>query len=634
MHIGKKASRKKNRLWWFVSAAVVLGGAIGAIAMLSGANKTNRPDLLLHTVKFEDLDLTVIERGALESAVNKDVVCNVKSTKGGNFSTQIKWIIDDGTQVVKGQHLVDLESAALEDQQQAQKIALTQARSAHIKARGDHRSVAKENAELLLKAENVLRGAELDLEKYLGLPRGTIMKLKPEIRAQYIAELEHGVEEFLTKHAHEFPKLDGEYKQLVDEVNGKIELALAEYEQWKDKASYSQRMVIKGYVTQSQAQADESRLSSATETLKSLMTSKRLLQTFTAQRAVQNLCSILKEAEIAYSRTVIQCEAREEVLREDLEARRQIEVQEKEKLEDIETQIRNCKIYAPQDGMVVYYMPDQSRFGGGSNQSIIAQGEPVRESQKIMRIPNLDKMQVVARVHEATISRIKPDVRNYTGASDGLLAGMLLNPPYISQLVLLNNKVFDDFRRLPEVEPHDFHLVSKGQSATVRVDAYNDRPLRGHVKSVATVASQDYYTSDVKVYQTWVSIDEPLKGLKPGMSAEVTIHVENKLERVLAVPVQAILGGPEQGNKREIFVMTDDGPQKRDIIVGLNNDKMAEIRDGLEEGDRVITNPKVLLGDKAKVREPGEEKTASGKGKGKKKSDGDAQPPADKSGKK
>src|SRR5262249_6843725 len=137
----------------------------------------------------------------------------------------------------------------------------------------------------------------------------------------------------------------------------------------------------------------------------------------------------------------------------------------------------------------------------------------------------------------------------------------------------------------------------------VRVDAYPTRVLKGHVKTVATVASQqDWLSADVKVYQTMVSIDEPLPGLKPGMSAEVTIFTDSHRDHVLTVPVQAILGSADMGSKRKVYVMTPKGPEQRDVRIGLSNDKMAEVSDGLQEGEEVVLNPRVLLSDKEKAQ--------------------------------
>src|SRR5262249_29296399 len=143
--------------------------------------------------------------------------------------------------------------------------------------------------------------------------------------------------------------------------------------------------------------------------------------------------------------------------------------------------------------------------------------------------------------------------------------------------------------------------LDAGQSARVRVDAFPDKVLKGHVKTVATVASQqDWLSADVKVYQTMVAIDEPLPGLKPGMRAEVTIFTDSHRERAVTVPIQAIMGSVDMGSKRKVYVMTPRGPKEREIEVGLSNDKMAEVLDGLEEGDEVVVNPRALMSDKEK----------------------------------
>ena len=145
---------------------------------------------------------------------------------------------------------------------------------------------------------------------------------------------------------------------------------------------------------------------------------------------------------------------------------------------------------------------------------------------------------------------------------------------------------------------------------------------------MATVSSQqDWLSSDVKVYATKVKIDDSLPGLKPGMSAEVTITIGDVLEHVLTVPVQAIVGSADLGKHRKCVVMTPQGPQERDIVVGMSNDKMAEIKEGLKEGDDVVLNPRAVLGDKIKTGKPGKEKGASGEGGGEKGKGGKARPP-------
>ena len=284
----------------------------------------------------------------------------------------------------------------------------------------------------------------------------------------------------------------------------------------------------------------------------------------------------VREAEETLKHTKIQAKAKDATADGDRQAKKSVYDQELSKYKDIEEEIKKCKLFCAKSGMVVYYVSEQSRSGFGSQQSIVSQGEPVREGQKLIRIPNLKKMLVNTKVHEAMVSRIRGEERD------------------------ANNKV-----------------IYRGQPALVRVDAYPDKVMKVHVKSVATVASQqNFLSSDVQLYQTMVAIDEPLKGLKPGMTGEVTIVVDNSLEHVLTVPLQAIIGTPAMGATRKCFVLTADGPIEGEIVLGMSNQRMAEVRSGLEEGEEVVLNPAKLVGDKEKVRQPGALNNAEGAGEG------------------
>ena len=148
--------------------------------------------------------------------------------------------------------------------------------------------------------------------------------------------------------------------------------------------------------------------------------------------------------------------------RTDRDSKKSVHEQEFTKYKDIEEEIRKCKLYAPIDGLVVYYVPEQTRFGVG-RQALVAQGEAVTENQKLMQIPDLKHMYVNAKVHEALISQIH-----------------------------------------------------KGLPASVRVDAMANRRLKAHVETVAnTPSQQDFFASDVKVYATKAYIEEEVEGLFP-----------------------------------------------------------------------------------------------------------------------
>lgn len=595
-----------------VVGAVIAAGVL--IYAFKGTSKTNRPDLLLHTVKLEDLDLTVVERGALESADNRDIICKVKAGSKGNYATTIKWVIDDGTLVKKGQPIMTLDSSALEDQFRAQKIQVETKQAELVQAESEYKIQLSTNESLVENARSAIQLKELELEKYVGLPKGTLSGRKRDISKVLLLAMDSDLESFLARNRDTFPDLQGEFHKSLNDLGGQIELARADVEMWNDRLAYSRRMELKGYLSTAQVQADESRLVGSKETLKKLETDKLLLQRFVSQVEVKTRVAAVQEAWRAFDRAMSEAEANEVKAEAKRRTARSVYLQEADKLREIEDQVRECKIHAPQDGMVVYYIPESSRWSQ-SERGLIQQGASVQEGQKMMRIPDLTKMQVSTRVHEAMVSRIKGDDRRSTGVHESVIAGLALNFSPVCAILPLHEVNLEDQR--DEYRVHEYYDATRGQPALIRVDAFPERQLKGHVKTVATVASAtDWMASDVKVYSTVVSIDEPLRGLKPGMSAEVTIQVNSTLEDVLAIPVQSIVGGAESGRTRKVFVMTANGPEEREIQIGLANEKMAEVKSGLEEGDQVIVNPKVIVGNAAKTREDMQEQGAKGKGKG------------------
>jgi HlyD family secretion protein len=539
--------------------------------------------LITHKVAYEDLQLTITERGALESAENSDIICRVKArSPNSTVSTTIRWVIEDGTQVKRGDRLIQLDDSALHEMLKAQKIVVDQARAAWVSAEKEYEIVESQNRSDIATQKLTLELAKLDLEKYE----------------------------------------KGEYVQALQEIEGRLMIARSDLTMWEERAAWSQRMSQPGrrYVTTAQAQADEARLRSAEIALAKVLEEKRVLEKFTGPRNRKELIGKIEEGQRALERIEAQARAKEVKADADRRSKQSIYEQEQSRYYDIEEEIKKCLILAPQDGLVVYYVSEQSRFGSGSQQAIIAQGEPVREGQKLMRIPNLSRMMVNTKIHEAMVSRVRGDKYRKTGFSESVQACMVFPVDPLARLVsvLGFESIREDF--IADHRAEDQILEAAGQQAKIRVEAFPDRLLDGEVRSVATVASQqDWMSADVKVYQALVTIKDEMPDLKPGMTAEVTIFTDSLRENVLTVPLQAILGSVDMGNKRRVYVLTPNGPEPREVVVGLSNDRMAVIESGLAEGEEVIVNPRVLLSDadKAALGEYSNRGADKGAGRGK-----------------
>ncbi len=604
-------------------AAAAAGGASyppvrTAVGGLFGGFGPKRVDVIPHKVTKEFLQVTVVERGTLESADNKDVVCRVKAGSKGTFASTIRWVIDDGTIVTKGQLLMELDDSALQDSFAAQSIVVEKARAELVTAEEDLVIIGQQNQSDIATAVAAFKLAELDLDKYTGV------RVDPTLEA--FAALT-GAPGLLVER--------GEYRQKLDDVTSRLKLADADLEAYRDRVAWSDRMVRLKYVTPSAAKVDQSKLAAAVDNVSKLRTEKNILEGFLRPRESTDLSTKYEVAKLGSDRSVRQAHSKEVQAESKRRTAYSVYHQELEKQKDIEEQVRECKVMSPQDGMVVYYKEGGNRFGS-SSEGMIQQGAQVKEGQKLIRIPDLRKMQVNTKVHEAMVSRIRGDDRQSTGVVDALRAGLLAAPGAFPRLVGASEQVQSIVRDANR--DREYKLVNKGQEAKVRIDAFPDRLLKAHVRTVAAVASQaDFFSSDVKVYQTLVTVDDYVEGLKPDMSAEVTIQVDPPEDKVVCVPIQAVVGGAESGPNRRVYVLTDAGPVERPVQLGLFNDKMVEVRGGLEEGETVVLNPKVVLGDKAKTRDetaaPSAPRTGAGGGgkdkKGGKGAGGKGRPPVE-----
>ena len=160
-------------------------------------------------------------------------------------------------------------------------------------------------------AKTAIALAEIDLEKYVGLPKGTLGQ--PQARGRPGPAAGNGKEPggLPGEAPGRVPGRRGRVPEVLDDWNGQIELADADVEMWKDRVAYSQRMQLKGYLSPSQVQADESRLAGARETLKKVKSEKQLLQSFTAQAEVKTRSAKVQEAWRALDRVVAQATAKE-----------------------------------------------------------------------------------------------------------------------------------------------------------------------------------------------------------------------------------------------------------------------------------------------------------------------------------
>jgi HlyD family secretion protein len=109
------------------------------------------------------------------------------------------------------------------------------------------------------------------------------------------------------------------------------------------------------------------------------------------------------------------------------------------------------------------------------------------------------------------------------------------------------------------VDETDIGKLKPGQLATVTVDAYPQRPFSGTVLKIEPQAQTE---QNVTMFPVLVRIDNKEGLLRPGMNAEVEIHVGRR-DNVLAVPNAALRTQRDVGSAAQVLGLNPESVQQQ-----------------------------------------------------------------------
>lgn len=190
-----------------------------------------------------------------------------------------------------------------------------------------------------------------------------------------------------------------------------------------------------------------------------------------------------------------------------------------------------------------------------------------------------------------------------------------------------------------EVNENDIVRVHGGDTSAIEVDAYLGRKFKGIVTEIANSANTTGVTAEqvtnfvVKIrilqesYMDLLTANNNVAPFRPGMSATVDIQTK-KVSNVIAVPIQSVTtrndstefnlqnkvkGGDKEGDDEDI-VVNNDKKQNLDALIkieecvfvynaaegkvkkvavktGIQDNNYIEIISGLKEGDEIVSAP-------------------------------------------
>jgi HlyD family secretion protein len=518
----------KSKIFYFIIILTIV--LIAGIRYISERKKTST--LITFEVIKRDMTISVLEGGSLVAMESQKIINNVPGTR------TVLEAVEDGTRITEedvenGLVLLRMDSKDLEDRRENLILDVENSRDAYMEAEQRLEIQKKQNESDLTQAELKVKFAQMDLKKYLGDALAEELIKNEKIDIPYLLENE---------------KLAGEALNKKRQLTNNIDIAKEQVTRAEDKVNWSKKLAEKGYITESELEADILSLKQREVAMEQAELEYRLFLDYDFAKEVEKYLSDYQESLRELERVKANCEAKMIQARSSLQSRKAAHTLKKNSLAEIHENIENCTVKATRPGVV-------TTPSGGRRwriQEPIQPGTSVRMRQELFLIPDFRKMGVEVNVHESSVRKLSP-----------------------------------------------------GQKATIKVDAFPDVPITGKVKRIAHMPDPtlQFRNPDLNVYITRVAFDKSYDYLKPGMSAQVEIFIK-ELKDIIAIPIDAVLF---KEDKPHCIILENNKVREREIDIGESSETLVEVKNGLAEGETIVMQPRMVASQikKTEIEERG-----------------------------
>jgi HlyD family secretion protein len=256
---------------------------------------------------------------------------------------------------------------------------------------------------------------------------------------------------------------------------------------------------------------------------------------------------------------------------------------------------------------------------------------------------NVDNAQAQIRRTEGLLSQSRDQLSKTTivAPQDGTISSLssemgerVVGTGTMAGTEIMRVANLDDMEVRVNVNENDVVNVKVGDKARVTIDAYPGRKFAGVVKEIASAAKTQGLNTQEEVtnFQVKIRISDKDVRLRPGMSASVDIETRT-VENVVAVPIQSVTVRSREGSKsidelaqdrekkaketqgegaaaavnekqqkerekadrealqRVTFVKVGDKVKMVPVETGIADTSHIEIKSGLKVGDEVVSGP-------------------------------------------
>jgi HlyD family secretion protein len=523
------------------------------MALIQGQKKTNTSAWILKRAEKGPFRIVITENGTVDSLRNSTLSNSVEG------STTIISLVPEGSKVnapvvAEFDGVVQFMDTASESAKSVKVVAEDGREQVYEIALGEHTELLVKDRQKVRKGD-FLAGdvcceldsstlVEKDKEQQIKVTtaRANLEKAGKDIEIQETTNESNVAKARLAEDLAQLSLVSytsegGEYQQELETLKGDVkkteeELSInrEEYERVRDQARL-------GYANVNQLESARLKVTQSQILLSVNRGKLEVLEKYTKPKKEKELTQTAEDSKRETQRARLEGEALMTQMKAAYDAAQLTLAVEEEKLVLFQRQIKACRLVATQAGEVVYASQKSNR---GSEPVVIEEGASVRERQAVINLPDLDNMKIDARIHESRISR-----------------------------------------------------VMIGQPVEIEIDAIPGDPYRGSLQAISSVPIPGSWpNTDLKEYEATIEIRDSearVRKLKPGMTAQVRIVVEDRKEPTLQVPVQSVVSF---SGFFYTYVSNGKDAERRELKVGDANDEFIEVVEGVKEGDMVVMSPR------------------------------------------
>src|SRR6266850_2506617 len=351
---------RRTFAWWILPAiGLVVVAAIALWIRPWGNGGGQAISGQFFAVAPMDLEVKINKDGELQAVSYTDIKSEVESV------TQIITIVPEGTTVKKGDVLITLDSLTLRQKKEQLDLDLRKAES-NRRISSDMKDIQEsQNQANKEVAEVALQLAQLDLKQYQTGNEGT-------------------------------------YPQSVENAKTALSMSRLNLKNFEEDLEQTKVLFTKGFVTASDVKKSELAVTTGRNEVQKATTAMLVLEKYTHRMDMAKLNSAFAQAEQKLYRTLKENASTLNQKYADLEEKQESLALLQRQARKLDEQLAACTIRAPEDGLVIYSSSIERR-----EREPIQEGTQVRQSQWLLRLPDVTHMKVLLKVQEAWKPRLR-----------------------------------------------------------------------------------------------------------------------------------------------------------------------------------------------------------------------------------